>query len=111
MIGDRTIMRCNRNESMELRLLATLYMKVRMYDTGHSVANYIVLTRRLSDRIRELCTKAANVGDANFAEVLCELQTALREHAARTREMGIKQIVGRRERRRQKEVEESARSI
>lgn len=33
-------------------------------------------SRRLGDRIRELCTEAANAGDANFAEVLCELQTA-----------------------------------
>ena len=82
-----------------------------MYDTVHSVATYLVPTRRLSDRIRELCTKAANVGDANFAQVLSELQIALREHAARTREMGIKQIVGRRDRRSRKEVEESSRSV
>ena len=36
----------------------------------------------LSDRIRELCAEATNAGDANFGEILSELQSALHEHAA-----------------------------
>jgi hypothetical protein len=64
-----------------------------------ALAALVVLSRRLSDRIRELCTQAANAGDANFAEVLSELQSALHEPAARAREMGIRQIAGRKERR------------
>jgi IS5 family transposase len=72
-----------------------------------ALAALVVLSRRLSDRIRELCTQAANAGDANFAEVLSELQSALHEPAARAREMGIRQIAGRKERRLRKEPEES----
>jgi gamma-glutamyl:cysteine ligase YbdK (ATP-grasp superfamily) len=58
-----------------------------------------VYSRRLSDRIRELCTQIAAAGDANFAEILSELQSALREHASRTRKMAVRQLAGRRERR------------
>jgi hypothetical protein len=58
-----------------------------------------VYSRRISDRIRELCTQVAAAGDANFAEILSELQIALREHASRTRKMALRQLAGRRERR------------
>jgi hypothetical protein len=60
----------------------------------------------LSDRIRELCAEATNAGDANFGEILSELQSALHEHAARAHEMGIGQIAGRKERRLRKTLEE-----
>ena len=65
-----------------------------------------VPSRRLSDRIRELCAEATNAGDANFGEILSELQSALHEHAARAHEMGIRQIAGRTERRLRKTLEE-----
>jgi hypothetical protein len=58
-----------------------------------------MFSRRLSDRIRELCTQAAAAGDDNFAEILSELQSALREHASRTRKMALRQMSGRKERR------------
>jgi hypothetical protein len=61
-----------------------------------------VQSRRLTDRIRELCTQAATAGDAEVAGIVSELQSALREHSARTRQMAIWQIAGRKDRRLQK---------
>lgn len=63
-------------------------------------------SRRLNDRIRELCSQAATAGDANFVEILSELQTALHEHAGRVSDIALRQIVGLKERRLRKLAEE-----
>jgi hypothetical protein len=41
------------------------------------------LKRRLEDRIRELCTAAAESKNGNFQKLMAELHTALSEHALR----------------------------
>ena len=39
--------------------------------------------RRLQDRIRELCARALYAEDREWAEILCELQSAIQEHDLR----------------------------
>lgn len=78
-----------------------------MYASEQTVHHFgSVPSRRLTDRIRELCTQAARASDANFGVIMAELQTALHEQAVKTREMAIKQITGRKERRLRKMLEE-----
>ena len=50
-------------------------------------------SRRLEDRIRELCTKAvAADASADFSEVMRQLREALREHANRLRELAARKL-------------------
>ena len=50
-------------------------------------------SRRLEDRIRELCSKAVAADDsANFREVMRELREALREHSNRLRELAARKL-------------------
>jgi hypothetical protein len=51
-----------------------------------------VPSRRLDDRIKELCTLAVSADDADFAAVLSDLRSAPREHSARMREVAMRQI-------------------
>jgi hypothetical protein len=51
-----------------------------------------VPSRRLDDRIRELCARAVSADDSDFAAVLSDLRSALHEHSARMREMAMRQI-------------------
>jgi hypothetical protein len=52
-----------------------------------------VHSRRLEDRIRELCTKAvAADGSADFSEVMRQLREALREHANRLRQLAARKL-------------------
>ena len=40
-------------------------------------------SRRLEDRIRELCARALFEKDSQWSETICELQSAIREHELR----------------------------
>jgi len=52
-----------------------------------------VPSRRLEDRIRELCTKAvAAPGSADFNEVMQQLRAALHEHANRLRQLAARKL-------------------
>jgi hypothetical protein len=48
--------------------------------------------RRLDDHIRELCRQVAASDDTNFAGVLYELRSALREHVQHLRNLAIQQL-------------------
>lgn len=50
--------------------------------------------RRLEDRIRELCAKAATASDAETAQVLQELRDALHEHARHLRALAAEKLTG-----------------
>ena len=50
--------------------------------------------RRLEDRIRELCAKAATASDDETLEVLQELRRALHEHARQLRAMAAEKLTG-----------------
>jgi hypothetical protein len=50
--------------------------------------------RRLEDRIRVLCTKAASAPDSEVEPVLKELRLALAEHARRLRKIAAQKLVG-----------------
>lgn len=47
---------------------------------------------RLDDRIRELCSQVAASDDTNFAGVLSELRSAMREHIQHLRKMAVQQL-------------------
>ena len=51
--------------------------------------------RRLEDRIRELCAKAATASDDETVGVLQELRHALHEHARNLRAMAAEKLTGR----------------
>jgi len=51
-----------------------------------------VPSRRLEDRIRELCTKAVDAETEDFQPVLEELKAALREHTERLRQLAVKKL-------------------
>jgi hypothetical protein len=52
-----------------------------------------VPSRRLEDRIRELCAKAvAEDEPADFSEIMQKLRESLREHANRLRELAARKL-------------------
>ena len=51
-------------------------------------------SRRLDDRIRVLCAKAASARDSEAEEVLEELKAALSEHTKRLRRLASQKLVG-----------------
>jgi hypothetical protein len=51
-----------------------------------------VPSRRLEDRIRELCVKALTVQDSEMDSVFSELRFALQVHAKRLRKMAGKKL-------------------
>ena len=54
---------------------------------------YLVPSRRLEDRIRELCAKAVADDDpADFNEIMQKLRESLREHANRLRELAARKL-------------------
>lgn len=55
---------------------------------------YVMAGRRLEDRIRELCAKAATARDAETVQVLQELRDALHEHARHLRAMAAEKLTG-----------------
>ena len=59
----------------------------------------LVPSRRLDNRIRELCAKATATDTVNVAEVLSELQSSLHEHAQEMRKLASQEIARQRERR------------
>ena len=63
------------------------------------VGLWLVPSRRLNDRIRQLCREAAAADDTNFAGVLSELRSALHEHTQRLRKMAVQQLAEEKERR------------
>ena len=53
----------------------------------------LVPSRRLEDRIRELCAKAVSAPDsADFNEVMQQLRECLREHANRLRQLAARKL-------------------
>jgi hypothetical protein len=54
--------------------------------------------RRLEDRIRELCNKAVTSDDREFARVMTELRSAMREQIQRIRTLAVRQLAGERPR-------------
>ena len=52
-----------------------------------------VPTRRLEDRVRELCSKAVKARNAEFDAALSELRAALREHSSRLRKMAAAKLL------------------
>ena len=54
--------------------------------------------RRLEDRIRELCSKAVASDDSEFASVMSELRSAMREHIDKIRTLAVRQVAGERPR-------------
>lgn len=56
-----------------------------------------VPSRRLEDRIRELCCKALSAQDSELEAVFSELKSALREHTQRLRKLLAIKLVNRSE--------------
>jgi hypothetical protein len=54
--------------------------------------------RRLEDRIRELCNKAVTSDDTEFARVMTELRSAMREQIQKIRTLAVRQLAGERPR-------------
>jgi len=54
--------------------------------------------RRLEDRIRDLCSKAIASDDSEFASVMSELRSAMREHIEKIRTLAVRQLAGERPR-------------
>jgi hypothetical protein len=51
-------------------------------------------SRRLNDRIRELCGKAIVAKESEIEPVLVELNTALRQHSLHLRKLAAETLVG-----------------
>lgn len=51
-------------------------------------------SRRLDDRIRALCARAASAHDSESEAVLEELKAALSEHTKRLRRLAAQKLVG-----------------
>jgi hypothetical protein len=49
-------------------------------------------SRRLEDRIRELCAQAIDASGSDFHPVLEELKLALREHTSRLRKLAVQKL-------------------
>ena len=49
-------------------------------------------SRRLEDRIRELCVKALTVQESEMDSIFSELRLALQEHAKRLRKLAAKNL-------------------
>ena len=50
-------------------------------------------SRRLDDRIRELCAKASRASDSEVEEILRDLKAALAEHTRRLRKMAARNLL------------------
>jgi hypothetical protein len=50
-------------------------------------------SRRLDDRIRELCSQALIASNSELDTILSNLRSALRDHAARLRKLAVKKLV------------------
>jgi hypothetical protein len=59
-------------------------------DTTSTLARFVLMLRRLDDRIRALCAKAVQSKDpAEIHNILCQLRAALREHTQRLRRLAV----------------------
>lgn len=58
-----------------------------------SVGWPLMTTRRLDDRIRELCTKVASSRDVDYEPAIAELKAALHEHTSRLRQMVADHVI------------------
>jgi len=54
----------------------------------------LVPSRRLDDRIRALCSKAATISDGDLQQIMSELRSCLREHNERLRKKVADQLGG-----------------
>jgi len=51
-------------------------------------------SRRLDDRIRELCAKVVAATEEEVEPAISELQAALREHTSRLRKLAVTKLTG-----------------
>ena len=79
-------------------LYRTNHPDVRLLDIPIAWDVWILVpSRRLEDRIRELCAKAVSAPDsADFNEVMQQLRESLREHANRLRQLAARKLQPRR---------------
>lgn len=68
---------------------------MRMVPDQNPVALYRVPSRRIDDRIRDLCAKVASSEGNDYEPVLSELKAALREHTDRLRKMAAERLAKR----------------
>ena len=61
---------------------------------GPSSSVELMPSRRLTDRIQELCAKAASAPPHEVDAVLDELKVALGEHTRRLRKMAAQKLIG-----------------
>jgi uncharacterized coiled-coil protein SlyX len=61
--------------------------KIRYGNRERAVAACLMASRRLEDRIRELCSKVVGVRDEELEPAIAELNAALREHNQRLRKL------------------------
>jgi hypothetical protein len=64
-----------------------------------------VPSRRLDDRIRELCSRVNHLSDAEAEPVLRELQVAIAEKIKDLRQMAAEQLVKRKDRKERRTTE------
>jgi hypothetical protein len=55
-----------------------------------------VPSRRLEDRIRELCAQAVVADDTTLPSVISELRSVMHEHIEGLRRMAVQQLAGKR---------------
>ncbi len=65
---------------------------MRMATDQNPVALYRVPSRRIDDRIRDLCAKVASSEGNDYEPTLSELKAALREHTGRLRKMAAESL-------------------
>ena len=75
-----------------VQILRGEYSKDRMGSLLNLQQYFRVPSRRLDDRIRDLCARAVTADEADFSGVVSDLRSALHEHAVRMRKMAMRQI-------------------
>ena len=65
---------------------------MRMVPHQNPVALYRVPSRRIDDRIRDLCAKVASSEGNDYEPTISELNAALREHTDRLRKMAAESL-------------------
>ncbi|PYX70086.1 MAG: hypothetical protein DMG78_19950 [Acidobacteria bacterium] len=68
------------------------YTEIRMVPDQNPVALYRVPSRRIDDRIRDLCAKVARSDGNDYEPTLSELKAALREHTDGLRKMAVESL-------------------
>ena len=74
------------------QILPGEYSKNRMGIPLNLQQYFHVPSRRLDDRIRELCARAVTADESDFLGVVSDLRSALHEHVVGMRKMAVRQI-------------------